>query len=176
MSDNFNILDGSIERLAKQEEKILSDVKESDAMDLTKKLLDQKSTDELINLCYKQLNLKKEDANALKFTNVLVQLAEEQLTRQLIELFKKCFAKTSKPDIMEMFMRDMYWTKKINLINAIDEKRFKLMISFLRKMNDIRNKVFHAKFSELKYKGKNISDIGTQRDMIFDYIKANITD
>ncbi len=142
-------------------------------MKLTKKPFDQLKTDELIDLCYEQLNLKKEDADALKFTNALIQLIEEQLTRQLIELFKKCFVKTSKPDVMESLIRNLDLTKKINIIDTIDDKRFKSLIGFLRKMNDIRNKVFHAKFSELKYNGKNISDIKTQRDMISDYIKAN---
>lgn len=145
-------------------------------MKLTKKPFDQLNTDELIDLCYEQLNLKKEDADALKFTNALIQLVEERLTRQLIELFKKCFTKTSKPDIMESLIRDLYWTKKIDILNTIDDKRFKSMVNFFRKMNDIRNKVFHAKFSELKYNNKNISDVKTQRVMISDYIKASMID
>lgn len=143
-------------------------------MKLNREHLDQLETDKLIDFFYEQLNLKKEDANALKFTNALIQFTEEQLTRQLIELLiTKGFAKISKrTDVMESLIRDLDLTKKINIINNIDATRYKSMISFLRNMNDLRNKVFHAKFSELKYNGKNISAIKTQRDMIYDYIMA----
>lgn len=149
-------------------------------MKLTKKPFEQLNTDELINLCYEQLNLKKEDADALKFTNALIQLGEEQLTRQLIELSianPRDFAKASKmTDVAESSIRDLYWREKISIVNTIDDKRFRSMVSFFRKMSDIRNKVFHAKFSELKYGEKNICDIETQRNMISDYIKANTID
>jgi hypothetical protein len=145
-------------------------------MTFTQKPLDQLETSELINLCYDQLNLKREDANALKFTNAFIQLIEEQLTRQLIELSTanpKGFAKVSQmTDVTESSIRDLYWGQKIGIVNKIDDKRFKSMVSFFREMNDIRNKVFHAKFSELKYDNKNISDIKTQRDMISDYTKV----
>jgi hypothetical protein len=145
-------------------------------MKLIKKPFNQLNTDELINLCYEQLNLKREDADALKFTNAFIQLIEEQLTRQLIELSTRKperFAEASKmTDVTESSIRDLYWREKIDIVKTIDDKHFGSMIGFLRKMNDIRNKVFHAKFSELKYDGKNISDIEIQRDMVSDYIMA----
>lgn len=147
------------------------------ATEQTRKCLDQLNTDELINLCYDQLNLKKEDANALKFTNALVQLAEEQLTRQLIELSTgnpKNFAKINKKTDV---IRDLYLREKIDIICNIDAQRFKPLISFLINMKDtLRNQVFHSKLVELKYGKKNISDIKTQRDIVSDYIKANTID
>jgi hypothetical protein len=129
-------------------------------MKLTEKPFEQLSTDELINLCYQQLNLKKEDADAVRFANAFIQFAEENLTRQLIELFS---VRSTAPSAM---------TQKIDIVHAIGGKRFKPMISFLRQMNAIRNKVFHAKFSELKYKKENISNVKTQRAMFFDYFRA----
>lgn len=142
---------------------------------LNRERLNDLGTDELIGHCYRMMGLSQDDEQMLKFLSALVLYVERYFTDKiLIEVIvRRGFSKIShRSDVVEDMIRDLTFSAKVNVLENLDEKKYRPVISYLRCLNGIRNQIFHANFSSIKYKGKLIRLVGTQRDIIFDFSEA----
>jgi hypothetical protein len=148
----------------------------------TKKLLeliDTLDTDSLIKYYKeKRLQLTEEEYKAIIVCTLLIFEIELMLKKIAVDgITKPLPLKFKNIKFYEFLFTDKLTFKdKIDVIEWVITKgktqktKWKEFLKYCRDINQLRNKLFHVKLDQLKYKGNSILELRTQRQMLKDFI------
>lgn len=137
------------------------------------------STERLLKLFPKILKIKEQNFNSLLFVTGLILALERILTFIIAGGIKSGITKELKnPNIIEFIIDELTLSSKVKILekavknDPVRNTHYKKFLKYLSIINEIRNKIFHGKLTNLKYKERPIHNVSTQHSMLLDYVHA----
>ncbi|MFA5961329.1 MAG: hypothetical protein WC848_01450 [Parcubacteria group bacterium] len=144
--------------------------------------LNDKFEAEIIEFFSKSIGIDEADYKAINFVSMLIFFCEKNIEKVCADFIKRG-AIVVTPQVngmMEYAFEELTFTQKINIYEKLLKKYFsenKKLIkgaSFYREINAIRNKIFHCKFKDIRYRKKYaITEYETRKMLLEDMIKAH---
>ncbi|OGI26046.1 MAG: hypothetical protein A3J76_05545 [Candidatus Moranbacteria bacterium RBG_13_45_13] len=136
------------------------------------------------NLSEKDLNrlfaktrfkLSDDQMDTVEFALWHIYYVERSLGDVLVKILKGGIKSNdgSYEELIEYLIDRLFFTEKINIFEkASSTNRPKNLLKYLRKINNIRNDVYHGRIDNLKYDGKNLTSRETKEKLIDDLDSA----
>lgn len=143
----------------------------------SKEIKDVNFDEKVQEIVTKLLGLSKNEAHAISFVSFLIFECEKKVTGAIQAAMKTTSGKYND-ELFSMAMDQLSFTQKISIYERLLKKYPKSYtdliggISFFRKIQNIRNDLFHSRIKDIKYDKKSLIELTVRLKMINDYLEA----
>jgi hypothetical protein len=131
--------------------------------------------DDIRGFIKKSFSLSEDQMDTVEFLSWFIYYAERSLRNILIIVLKGGIKSEdgSYEKIIEFIIDKFNFTEKIDLYNeASSGKKAGKLVSYFRKINQLRNDIYHGRIEDLKYNKADLRQKKTRSKMMFDFFKA----
>lgn len=145
---------------------------------ITEDRINEKFEADIINFFKRSIGINEADYKAIKFVSMLIFFCEKNIEKVCVVSTKKGIITPLANELIDHAFEELTFTSKINLYEKIikkyspENKDVVKGVNYYRKLNIIRNRIFHCKLKDIKYKEEPITKYETRKLMLEDMIKS----
>lgn len=156
-------------------ENLLKNIRDGRTM---KNQINDKFESDFIKFFRENIGIDEAGYKAISFVSMLIFYCEKNIEKICMYSIKKGVIISQAVEMIDYAFEELSFSSKINLYEKLLKKHFPQCkdlikgVKYYRKLNDIRNKIFHCKLKAIEYKGKSIADADTKKLLINDMIES----